>query len=124
MNKNYIHKFNYKFMDNNKLFQTCESTILKYFNKVLKISFIPKTDDGPRLHDLRHTFVVHLIEKWIKEESDINALLPILQTHMGHKSLESLSYYFHLTHDLLNQVNKISEDYLGYLIPRLENSHE
>src|SRR5699024_7181200 len=62
--KNYIHKFNYKFMDNNKLFQPRESTILKYFNKVLKLSNITKTDKGPRLHDLRHTFVVHIIEKW------------------------------------------------------------
>ena len=55
-------------MDNNKLFQTCESTILKYFNKVLKLSNITKTDKGPRLHDLRHTFVVHIIEKMDKRK--------------------------------------------------------
>ena len=122
--KNYIHKFNYKFMDNNKLFQTCESTILKYFNKVLKLSNITKTDKGPRLHDLRHTFVVHIIEKWIKEKSDVDVLLPILQTHMGHKSLEALSYYFHLNHDLRHVVNKVSEETMGYLIPRLEDNYE
>ena len=121
---NYINKFTYKFISNNKLFQTTESTILKYFNKVLKLSNITKTDKGPRLHDLRHTFVVHLIEKWIKEESDVNVLLPVLQTHMGHKSLESLSYYFHLNHDLLNHVNKISEENLNSLIPRWEDDHE
>ena len=122
--KNYIHKFNYKFMDNNKLFQTRESTILKYFNKVLKLSNITKTDKGPRLHDLRHTFVVHIIEKWIKEKSDVDVLLPILQTHMGHKSLEALSYYFHLNHDLRHVVNKVSEETMGYLIPRLEDNYE
>lgn len=121
---NYINKFNYKFMSNNKLFQTSESTILKYFNKVLKLSNITKTDKGPRLHDLRHTFVVHLIEKWVKEESDVNVLLPILETHMGHKSLKALSYYFHLNHDLLNQVNKTSEENLNFLIPRLEDDYE
>ena len=120
----YIYKFKYKFMDNNKLFQTCESTILKYFNKILKLSNIIKNDKGPRLHDLRHTFVVHLIEKWMKEESDINVFLPILQTHMGHKSLNALTYYFHLTHDLMTEVNRISEDNLSYLIPRLEDNYE
>ena len=121
---NYIHKFKYKFMDNNQLFQTCESAMLKYFYKVLKLSNIIKNDKGPRLHDLRHTFVVHLIEKWMKEESDINVLLPILQVHMGHKGLRSLTYYFHLTHDLMGEVNKISEKTLGYLIPRLEDHDE
>lgn len=122
--KSYINKFNYKFTDNNKLFQFCESSFLKYFNKVLKLSNILKTDNGPRVHDLRHTFVVHIIEKWVKEESDINVLLPVLQTHMGHKSLRSLSYYFHSTHDLRHISNKVSEETLGYLIPRLENDHE
>ena len=122
--KSYINKFNYKFTDNNKLFQFCESSFLKYFNKVLKLSNILKTDNGPRVHDLRHTFVVHIIEKWLKEESDINVLLPVLQTHMGHKSLRSLSYYFHSTHDLRHISNKVSEETLGYLIPRLENDHE
>lgn len=121
---NYIHKFKYKFMDNNKLFQTHKSVVRNYFNKVLKLSNIQKTDKGPRLHDLRHTFVVHLIKKWMKEENDINVLLPILQTHMGHKSLNALSYYFHLTHDLMYELNKVSEETLGYLIPSLEDNYE
>ena len=88
------------------------------------LSNIVKTDNGPRLHDLRHTFIVHLIEKFINEGLDLNVMLPIIQTHTGHQSLNSLTYYFQVTNDLLNIVNKISEEKLGYLIPNMENIHE
>ena len=120
----YVIKFNYKFKLDNKLFKVSISAIERYFDKVLTLSNIVKTDNGPRLHDLRHTFIVHLIEKFINEGLDLNVMLPIIQTHTGHQSLNSLTYYFQVTNDLLNIVNKISEEKLGYLIPNMENIHE
>ena len=61
----YVIKFNYKFKLDNKLFKVSLSSVEKYFDKVLTLSNIIKTDNGPRIHDLRHTFIVHLIEKFI-----------------------------------------------------------
>ena len=117
----YVIKFNYKFKLDNKLFDVSISSVENYFNKVLTLSNIIKTDNGPRVHDLRHTFIVHLIEKFMNEELDLNVMLPIIQAHTGHQSLNSLSYYFQITNDLLNIANKISEEKLGYLIPNMED---
>ena len=115
---NYISKFNYLFTENNVIFNAKSNTIEKYFYKVLKEVNINRTNTGPRLHDLRHTFVVHRIEKYAKEQVDFNAMLPVLQAHLGHQSLSSLTYYFHMTEHILKDINKVSEEYFGYLIPK------
>ena len=115
---NYISKFNYLFTENNVIFNAKSNAIEKYFYKVLKEVNINRTNTGPRLHDLRHTFVVHRIEKYAKEQVDFNAMLPVLQAHLGHQSLSSLTYYFHMTEHILKDINKVSEEYFGYLIPK------
>lgn len=115
----YISKFNYLFNENNVIFDAKSNAIEKYFYKVLEKSNINRTDDGPRLHDLRHTFVVHRIEKYDNEQVDFNVMLPVLQAHLGHQSLSSLTYYFHMTEHILKDINKTSEEYFGYLIPNI-----
>ena len=49
-------------------------------------------------------------------------MLPILQKHLGHQSLEALSYYFHLTKDILGEIRMMSEYEFNDLIP--EVNHE
>ena len=115
---NYISIFNYLFTENNVIFNAKSAAIEKYFYKVLKEVNINRTNTGPRLHDLRHTFVVHRIEKYAKEQVDFNAMLPVLQAHLGHQSLSSLTYYFHMTKYILKDINRVSEEYFGYLIPK------
>ena len=39
---------------------------------------------GPRIHDLRHTFAVHCLQKWVESGDDLNARLPYLSAYMGH----------------------------------------
>ena len=109
---------------NENIFKTSKNSIIKYFRKVLILSNIKITDKGPRLHDLRHTFVVHNIDKAIKEGKDINTILPILMVQLGHKNINSLAYYFHITKDVLGTVNSISEEFLGYLIPEVGEENE
>ena len=55
----------------------------------------------PRLHALRHTFACDCLWKWYREGSDVNALLPILATAMGHVSIGSTQIYLHVTSQLL-----------------------
>ena len=52
----------------------------------------------------------------IKNKQDFNSFVPILASQVGHTSLSSLSYYYHITNDILNEVNDISNKELGYLI--------
>ncbi len=75
--------------------------------------------NGPRLHDLRHTFAVHCLRKWVQEGSDITALLPYLSSYLGHKGLQETAYYLRLTADMFPQVITLLENELGDIIPEI-----
>lgn len=115
--KAYCSKFFCNQSKEKLLFKTSVSSIENYFYKVLSLSGIERTENKPRLHDLRHNFVIHNFERATKEGKDINNILPVLQTYLGHQSLTSLSYYFKLTNNIINGINDLSESNLGYIIP-------
>jgi site-specific recombinase XerD len=81
-------------------------TVNQCFHDLLKQCAIAQTSrTGPRLHDLRHTFAVHRLLTWYREEEDINATLAWLSTYMGHVNIGSTHVYLHPTARLLEQVN-------------------
>jgi len=47
----------------------------------------------PRVHDLRHTYAVHVLLRWYRQGVDVQAKLPALKTAMGHVSIASTAYY-------------------------------
>jgi integrase len=51
---------------------------------------------GPRVHDFRTTFAVNNLRFCFAAGQDPAALLPVLQTYMGHASIEDTAYYLHL----------------------------
>jgi integrase/recombinase XerD len=53
----------------------------------------------PGIHDLRHTFAVHLLEAWVREGKDIRQKLPVLSRYMGHVLLKSTEVYLRLVPD-------------------------
>ena len=73
---------------------------------------------GPRLHELRHTFAVHRLARWYREGADLNALLPVLATYLGHRSITDTQLYLRLTADLFPDVIVRSEAAFGHIIPR------
>lgn len=64
---------------------------------------------GPRIHDLRHTFAVHCLQKWVDDGSDLDAVLPYLSAYMGHVGISSTQEYLHLTAELFPQITKAFE---------------
>ncbi|KER01354.1 site-specific recombinase XerD [Photorhabdus temperata subsp. temperata Meg1] len=72
---------------------------------------------GPRVHDLRHTFAVHCLRRWVLEKKDLRARLPVLQAYLGHASLGNTAYYLHLTADLFPNITEQVERVLGDIIP-------
>lgn len=58
---------------------------------------------APRLHDLRHNFACHTIEHWRETKQDVDALLPVLSTAMGHVDYFSTQTYIHTTAESLRQ---------------------
>jgi len=53
-------------------------------------------DPPPRLHDLRHNYACRRLALWRQEGKDINALLPVLATAMGHVNFFATQRYLHL----------------------------
>lgn len=72
---------------------------------------------GPRLHDLRHTFCVHSLQKLTKDGKESYAALPILMTYLGHKSIGATSRYIHLSAESYPALLKQTEALFGDLIP-------
>lgn len=52
---------------------------------------------GPRVHDLRHAMAVNNLRGWFERGENVNALLPVLQTYLGHSSIGDTAYYLRLT---------------------------
>lgn len=79
-----------------------------------------KSDGGPHLHNLRHTFCVHSLEAMLRNGISHQVALPLLMTYMGHSSLSATGRYLKLTAeafpDLVDQISRIYAD----IIPNLE----
>ena len=82
------------------------STIYADYRKYLKLSGISHRGrgNGPRLHDLRHTFAVHVLNSWSEQGKDLYVCLPILQHYMGHKNISSTEQYLRLVPEAYSNV--------------------
>lgn len=61
---------------------------------------------GPRLHHLRHSFACNRVLAWYREGKDINALLPVLATYLGHVNIASTQVYLHTSAELLERASE------------------
>jgi integrase/recombinase XerD len=96
------------------------SPIYKVFRHLLWVSRIPHggRGQGPRLHDLRHTFAVHRLAQWYRNGADLQAKLPVLATYMGHCSVRGTQRYLQLTAELFPELSRRLDTAYGALIPR------
>jgi integrase len=67
----------------------------------------------PRLHDLRHSFAVHTLTAWYRQEADVQRLLPVLSTYLGHSDLEGTKVHLSMTPELLQQASARFARYAG-----------
>jgi integrase len=72
---------------------------------------------GPRVHDLRHTFVVNNLRSWFARGQDVGALLPVLQTYLGHSSIDDTAYYLRLTAESYPHITARIQHVLGDVVP-------
>lgn len=61
---------------------------------------------GPRVHDLRHAFVVHRMLAWYRAGINPQSRLPYLATYLGHKDINSTLVYITITQELLQQASE------------------
>ncbi len=58
---------------------------------------------GPRIHDLRHSFVANRMLAWYREGINPQSRLPYLATYLGHKDINSTLAYISVSQELLQQ---------------------
>ena len=61
----------------------------------------------PRVHDLRHSCAVLVLQHWYARGVDVQAKLPQLATYLGHVSAVSTHYYLKLTPELRQAANRL-----------------
>lgn len=95
-------------------------TVYHLFRELLLKCGIPHAgrSNGPRVHDVRHTFAVHSLLRWYREGADLDAKLPVLATYLGHQSLAGTRHYLHLTAELFPEVTVRTNAAFGDVIPQ------
>jgi site-specific recombinase XerD len=92
------------------------STVLDAFSRLRRIAGVRGSPDGrqsPRLHDFRHSFAVHSLTAWYRRGADVQRLLPVLSTYLGHSDLEGTKVYLSMTPELLRRASLRFEHYAG-----------
>ena len=90
------------------------------FLRLLKRAGLPPRQKkrGPRIHDLRHTFAVHRLEKWYLAKENLEAKIPLLSAYMGHKTLRDTYYYLRITSSFFPEIAHRLEAFTGDVIPK------
>ena len=70
----------------------------------------------PRVHDIRHSFAVQALLRWYRVGDDVQAMLPLLATYMGHVSIVSTEYYLHFVDEVASVASKRFADHCGALV--------
>lgn len=101
----------------------CGQGVGQWFRKCLELANIPYLGErqGPRIHDLRHTFAVTSMVSMAESGMDLYVSLPILSNYLGHQSIGSTNHYVRLTAsmfpDLVSDVDKTCID----VFPKFKN---
>ena len=104
----YVQRAN-KIRKDQALFITYKGTRLKHptidntFRRLLRDCNIGSAGKQPRLHDIRHTYAVGCVSQWYEQGRNVNALLPVLCTVMGHVKVSSTQVYLHVPDRLREQ---------------------
>lgn len=65
----------------------------------------PTDHRGPRLHDLRHRFAVHVLLDWYREGDDVEHRLPQLSAYLGHAHVTDTYWYLSAVPELMCMVS-------------------
>jgi integrase len=62
----------------------------------------PMDATGPRLHDFRHRFAVQTLLNWYRRGEDVERLLPVLTTYLGHSYVRHTYWYLSACPELMD----------------------
>lgn len=98
----------------------CKKTIYVHFCRLLSEIGIQHRARGenPRVHDLRHTFAVHSLQRLEAQGVDLYAELPIFSAYLGHSGIKDTEKYLRLTSHVFPEIaEKIKHSYGNIILP-------
>lgn len=79
-----------------------EQSPTQYFPELLAAAGIAAPGrPRPRLHDLRHTFATRTLTDWYRNGENVEAMMPVLSTYLGHVDPKSTFWYLTGTLELM-----------------------
>ncbi len=63
----------------------------------------PGDHTGPRVHDLRHRFAIRTLLDWYRAGKDVEQLLPVLSTYLGHACVQDTYWYLSACPELMGE---------------------
>jgi len=71
------------------------STVRRTFYHLSRQTGLRRASDchGPRLHDFRHRFATESLLEWYRSGEDVERLLPVLATYLGHSNVRDTYWY-------------------------------
>ena len=97
--------------DGTRLNRTTVCSTFLRFRRAIGISDTDGSRLSPSLHSFRHSFAVHRLTAWYRQGADVQQLLPVLSTYMGHARLSDTQVYLSMTPELLQQASLRFERY-------------
>lgn len=96
-----------------------KSTVYSWFRKIMVQCGIPHVgkNQGPRVHDIRHTSAVHSFEKMVESGVDIYCALPILSTFLGHKTIKGTERYVRMVQEIYPEIIRMENPVTSFVFP-------
>lgn len=111
---NVISTDNHLFLDKKRQ-QVKLSALQQAYRMICKMGDVHRNDTSwcdVSLHDLRHTFDTNRITQWYREVKNVQTLLPVFSTNLGHCSLDSIAVYITFTGNLLAEASNKFKSYV------------
>ncbi len=129
--RSYLKKYPDRFTCGGYLFQNqhggrySNHSLYQKYRRVLEDSKIPLRADGrrQRLHDLRHTFCIRVLET-MQKKGTLYTDLPLLSVYLGHRSILETEYYLRLAQGNFENVLEQVQTYQSGIFPGIWRGDE
>jgi integrase len=86
------------------------------------LGLVTQKGKHPRIHDLRHSFAVNILQQWYKSGEDVQSKLPLLSTYMGHVHVYSTYYYLSFVEGIRSEVSTRFQQHFGNVVRTIDKN--
>jgi integrase len=84
-----------------------------FWNLARHVGLREEKGNGPRFHDLRHTFATRRLIVWYETNADVQAMLPHLATYLGHAHYSDTAWYLSAVPQLMALASRRHQEFLA-----------